>query len=160
MTPTIPSYPLSRPAPTQDMNVILHLENNKKRPQPVHVEIPQGCPGCRRFFSKALSTEQFWYDLPQPDDHDDGAAAGHLPANRANQPFRQAPPPHPMVALTPWMDMLARRPRSGPPTPPTAPTRPQTMMVGMGEFSPILALLVRLNTSSSSNRPDPARIHL
>ena len=52
----------------------------------------------------------------------DGATADHLPAHRANHTFRQAPPPHPMIALTPWMNILARHQVSGPPTPPTAPT--------------------------------------
>ena len=69
---------------------------------------------------------------PQSEEHDNGAAAGHLPANRGTQPFRQAPPPHPTTVLTPRMNMLARRLLSGPPAPSTEPTRPQTTMVEMG----------------------------
>ena len=91
---------------------------------------------------------------------DNGAAAGHLLANRAAQTFRQAPPPHPPTALTLRMAMLARRPLSGPPTPPTGPTRPQTMMEEMGEFSPIAPSLDKRNTPSSSNRSHPVRIRL
>ena len=79
----------------------------------------------------------------QSEEHDNGAAAGHLPANRGTQPFRQAPPPHPTTVLTPWMAMPARRPLSGPPTPPTGPTRHQTMMEEMGEFSPFPPSLVK-----------------
>ena len=89
---------------------------------------------------------------------DNGAAAGHLLANRAAQTFRQAPPPHPPTALTLRMAMLARRPLSGPPTPPTGPTRPQTMMEEMGEFSPILPLLVNSMITTSANRLHSARI--
>ena len=92
--------------------------------------------------------------------NDDGAVDDHLPAHRATQPFRQAPPLHPMVALPPWMNMLARRCVSGPPTPPTAPTRSSTTMEEMGGFSPIIALLVNLHTPSSSSRPAPDRIRL
>ena len=97
---------------------------------------------------------------PQSEEHDNGAAAGHLPVNRGTQPFRQAPPPHPIAALTPRMAMLARRRLSGPLTPPMAPTRPQTMMEAMGEFSPIPPWFVNQTTTSSSNRSIPVRIRL
>ena len=97
---------------------------------------------------------------PQSEEHDNGAAAGHLPVNRGTHPFRQSPPPHPTTVLTPRMAMLARRPLSEPPTPSTGPTRHQTMMEAMGEFSPIPPWLVNQTTTSSSNRSIPVRIRL
>eukprot|EP00571_Detonula_confervacea_P011434 CAMPEP_0172305488 /NCGR_PEP_ID=MMETSP1058-20130122/6762_1 /TAXON_ID=83371 /ORGANISM="Detonula confervacea, Strain CCMP 353" /LENGTH=101 /DNA_ID=CAMNT_0013017097 /DNA_START=892 /DNA_END=1195 /DNA_ORIENTATION=- len=64
------------------------------------------------------------------------------------------------MVLTPRMNVLARRPLSGPLTLSTAPTRLQAMIVEMGEFSPSLALLVNFSTSSSSNPLNPAQICL
>ena len=116
------------------------------RPTLWHHKFSPPCHCVERFLREVLPVEGGCVNHrhnPQSEEHDDGAAAGHLPVNRGTQPFRQAPPPHPMMALTLRMAMLARRPLSGPLTPPTGPTRHQTMMEEMGEFSPIPPWLVK-----------------
>ena len=65
-----------------------------------------------------------------------------LTAHSAIHLSLQAPPPHPSMALTPWMNLPARRALSVPPKLPTGPTRPLATMEEMSDLSPILPLLV------------------
>ena len=76
----------------------------------------------------------------------------------ANQPSHQVPLPDIITALIPSMILLACQYLSGLPTTPTAPTRPQMIMEKMGEFSPILPLLINSMTTTSSNHFRSARI--
>ena len=122
--------------------MLLCNKGTSNSPSAVASEITTPVPLHWAIFMGRLPRGEILDKPPQPNEHDDGAAAGHLPANSAIQPYRQALPPHPLTALTPPMNVPARRPLSGPPTPPTKPTRPLTTMEEMGDFSPILPLFV------------------
>jgi len=98
------------------------------------------------------------------DDNGEKAAAAGGRAGRSlislPQPSHQAPPPHPLTALPTPMAVLAQGRISWPSTPPTAPDRPQTTMAEIGQRLPFPPSLVKINTTTSSNRSHPAWIRL